>query len=53
MSIVCFRVVKQLEKNVLIIPSAILLILATVIFMPLNDNISNYNLGRLNYRTLK
>ena len=37
----------------LIIPSANLLILATVICMPLNVNISNYNLGRLNYRTLK
>ena len=37
----------------LIIPSANLLILATVICMPLNINISNFNLGRLNYRTLK
>ena len=34
-------------------PSASLLILAKVMCMPLNDNISNYNLGRLNYRTLK
>ena len=40
-------------KNVLIIPSANLLILATVMAMPLNNNISNYILGRLNYHTLK
>ena len=40
-------------KNVLIIPTANLLILATVVWMFLNDNISNYILGRLYYRTLK
>ena len=40
-------------ENALIIPSANLLILATVVCMLLNDTISNYIIGRLHYRTLK
>ena len=52
--IITQHVDKQLEK-VLIVTSESLLILATAMCMPLNDNIiiSNYNILRLHYRTLK
>ena len=51
MSIVLFSCGNTM-KNVLIVPFVILFILAKLMCMSLNDNISNYNLERLYYSTL-